>query len=1034
MRTHTHKKGAFLRERLKAPDITHTENLCNGFSTFESHYYYYLVNEYYNLSNEKKDNLRPSNFDNILINYSTIWGKQIIYTPTGNEWSVTAHRIRYNENNRFTFFDDSKQKNVLSPKYRTAKGGANFPFLNGIYAYYIKPLLEKGFTKQEVIEQLKPTFQKIAITEGEFKAFIGCKNGFPTVAASGIHNAVKTIKKTVNKGTLKEYQITIDAEFLPELKDFIKLFEVEEILYLMDGDCFDNQDKPNRAKSFFGAIRNFWFAARNESIKMTFGYIKPDAGGKGLDDLILSVNSDRSKVKSSIEMIDLSRWERLEQLQYTFAESVLHYPFIDSNKREVIKLPEGEKLTAGLSIDQAFDKILIAPTGSGKTYLVNTCKDWIIIVCPTTALCQNVSDEYRAYYFNAKEQYDFDNDMENLSRRFIAVTYDSFQKLTGFLGANTNKFRVFIDESHNFTLAANYRLKALTGVVELSEKYRSVTLLTGTYIPCFHADIMKMPVIQVVQPRKEVKAELLECSDVLKGAQYLVQQSISSGRFPLILFNSKNTAGRLGTLKAYLKDLDFAFFNADTKKEKDWQLITSKGQIASKYKGVCVTSVLKEGNNIYNQYDFDIIIIGNFHSIEIEQFSRRPRLPKSLRIYKLVGQKRIEQEKTTGIYSLATNLLYKSIATCNELNTNDAIDFELMENEFFARQAIAALPIRLDENGLYLVDYLRLSNYAFQLDNIQENRNTKLLQKRIYSYGIILSDSKQLDIKKDSTEGQAAKVNRDSAQAIKEQQFDTLLTDLEHKEIFTLANNQLSYHSKALTTVEKQVYKQIKSLANLMGSKIPVLAAINECRLSDAKFTLLKRQYIINLLKSNDTYMASNRKFVIVLNAIYNYDEQKDKGFKVGQQLTASKIRLKLIEVLRIDKGLDISKLESGALDAMNKKAISILKLFFLLKIKRKKIKGKVISLYTLGCTKRDNILSNTIQFGATFEQKSLNLNKNGYPNFFNDLELSTKVVSPSATSIYKPTRQAQKTAIDDYMSTGDKTKIYQLKGKIKNK
>jgi len=986
VKLHTHK-GTYLAKRLKVPDITDSENRCKGFITFKPYYYSALSRDFKELSSDKKDkhhryaDYRKSiNEDNILISYCDLFGffisegRTILgdwhngYEPEGTP--QTFSRLRAHPSHLFI------DKDGKTYKYKTARKAGNYPFINGIYAYYIKPLLNKGLTKQQAIEKLKPTFQKIAITEGEFKAFIGCKNGFPTIGVSGIHNAVKTIKKTVNKGTLKkEFEITIDAEFLPELKEFIEVFEVKELFFLMDSDLFDNQDRPNRAKGFFGAIRNFWFAAKNAAVKMSFSYIKPNAGGKGLDDLILAKNGNRAQIKESIGTIDLSQWQAVEKLQYSFAESVLKYPSLYNDNRETIHLPEGKKLSTGITIEQTFDKILIAPTGSGKTFLVDTCKDWMIIICPTTALCENVADEYGAYYFSAKEQHEFDNDMDNLSRKFIAVTYDSFKKLTGYLSGHENKFRVFIDESHNFTLAANYRLKALTGVVELSKKYRSVTLLTGTYIPCFHPAIMKMQVIQVLQPRKEVKAELLECSDVLKGAQYLAQQSINSGHFPLILFNSKNTAGRLGTLKTYLKDLNFAFFNADTKKEKDWQLITSKGQIAPNYQGMCVTSVLKEGNNIYNQYDFDIIIIGNFHSIEIEQFSRRPRQPKSLRIYKLVGQSRTKQEQTTGVYSLASNMLYKSIATCNELNTHDAVDFELMENEFYARQAIATLPINLNKDKEYQTDFLRLSNFAFQLDTTQENRNIKLLQSRLSKYSIILNDSKQLDIEKDAIETELAKVSKDEAKAIKENQFDTLLADLEHKEIFTLAINQLSYHSKVLSPIEKLVFKRIKSLANLMGSKEPVLNAIKDARLSDARFKLLRQREVIQLLKADDTYMASNRKFSIVLKAIYN-------KFKDGDKLGATAIRFKLIDVLKIDKGLDISRLEKGSLDSMNKKAISILKLFFQIEIKREMKRGVRILKYTLLATKRDNIIRNKSNLVAKFEE----LNKKGNPKFWEKL------------------------------------------------
>ena len=44
------------------------------------------------------------------------------------------------------------------------------------------------------------------------------------------------------------------------------LFEVEEVMLLMDNDAFDNLHKPERAKSFFGAVRNFWFATQNATL------------------------------------------------------------------------------------------------------------------------------------------------------------------------------------------------------------------------------------------------------------------------------------------------------------------------------------------------------------------------------------------------------------------------------------------------------------------------------------------------------------------------------------------------------------------------------------------------------------------------------------------------------------------------------------------------------------------------------------------------------------------------------------------------
>lgn len=973
--THRNKNGPYLISRLKPPRITDNENRCNGFQTFESYYMPVLDAEMWNMSEQERARFRPMPYDNILITYSTLWGNKLSYKPKGQKWTILSQRIRYNDDNRFPIFNDSKRKTELSAKYRSAKGSKNKPFFNGLFSYYIKPLLKKGHSKAEVIEILKPKFKKIAITEGEFKAFIGCKNGFPTIGVSGIHNAVKTIKKTVHKDTTKEFQITTDANFLPELLEFMRMFEVQEVMLLMDNDAFDNQHKPNRAKSFFGAVRNFWFAIKNANLKMTFAFIKEEAPGKGLDDLILAVKWSRVAVRANIEQIPIKAYSDIEKLQFSFAESTKDYPIFFSGNHEVIQLEKDQKLSDGLSIEQTYNKIVIAPTGSGKTYLVNTCDDWMIIVCPTTGLCENVANEYGAYYFNAKERLEFDWDMDNMSRKFIAVTYDSFKKLTTFLAGYEYKFRVFIDEAHNFTLAANYRLRALNEVVELSKKYKSTTLLTGTFIPCFHPSIAQMPIVEVKIPRIEINANLLECADVLKSAQFLAQESIKNKRFPLILFNSKKSEGRLGTLKAFLRDYDFAFFNADTKQEQDWKQIASKGIIASNYQGMCVTSVLKEGNNIYNEYDFDIIIIGNFHSSEIEQFCRRPRKPKSVTIYKLVGQDRPEQDSSKSIYGLGANLLYKSIATCNELNTDDSIATELIEKEFLARQAIAALPIKLNQDNEYETDYLRLSNFAFQLDTTQENRNLKFLQNRLAAYGINLGYPQIFDLKKLEEEAQDSKISRQIAKENKEQEFERLMLKLEQLEIFTHSIEQLTYHSKTLSPVEKEVYKRIKSLSKLMGDRGAVLKTLKEAGLSKAKFTLLKRRQIILLLKSSKEYMRSNRKFAIMLKAMYD-------TFKEGDRLTGSQLRLKLIEVLELDKGLDIERLKKGDIKHRNNKAVGILKLFF--EFKKKKIQGD--RFYVVGGVKRDKFIIN--QFGFTplrtlLENDGVKIDDDGYPNFF---------------------------------------------------
>ena len=134
--------GNYLTQRLAAIGITEAANTCQGFQTFGSYHYPIVNDEYYNLTNEQKERLKPSPFDNILFTYSDIWGQKVYYKSKEAKWTKTVQRIRYHEENRFEFWDQATGNIKRSPKYHTARGGKVSAFFNGLYAYYIKPLQE----------------------------------------------------------------------------------------------------------------------------------------------------------------------------------------------------------------------------------------------------------------------------------------------------------------------------------------------------------------------------------------------------------------------------------------------------------------------------------------------------------------------------------------------------------------------------------------------------------------------------------------------------------------------------------------------------------------------------------------------------------------------------------------------------------------------------------------------------------------------------------------------------------------------------
>lgn len=166
------KRGKYLNQRLTALGITDIDNKCKGFNTFESHCYSIFVDEYYNLTNKEREELRTTPFDNILISYSTIWGFKKTYHLKGVKWYKNAERIRYNENNRFDVWNPHKNKQERSPKYRTTKGGKNVPFFNGLYSFFIKPLKDKGLSQEQIIQQLRPTFKKWSLPKENLKPLL----------------------------------------------------------------------------------------------------------------------------------------------------------------------------------------------------------------------------------------------------------------------------------------------------------------------------------------------------------------------------------------------------------------------------------------------------------------------------------------------------------------------------------------------------------------------------------------------------------------------------------------------------------------------------------------------------------------------------------------------------------------------------------------------------------------------------------------------------------------------------------------------
>src|SRR5690606_17124737 len=169
-------------------------------------------------------------------------------------------------------------------KYYSPKGSGNFP--------YFTPSLRKAYKSGTEIPFL-------VVTEGEFKAWVACEKGIPTVGVSGIHNFYS------NDGARTLHS---------ELEQFIIRCKVKKILFLTDADTMiitykQDKDLAERPTLFYSAVKYFREAtmklmgSASSLVGIYFGHLRTDNFpiSKGLDDLLLNNPGKEAEVASDLQ-------------------------------------------------------------------------------------------------------------------------------------------------------------------------------------------------------------------------------------------------------------------------------------------------------------------------------------------------------------------------------------------------------------------------------------------------------------------------------------------------------------------------------------------------------------------------------------------------------------------------------------------------------------------------------------------------------------------------------------------------------------
>lgn len=124
----------------------------------------------------------------------------------------------------------------------------------------------------------------------------------------------------------------------------------------------------------------------------------------------------------------------------------------------------------------------------GGTYLAANCGFNYIIVCPTRDLVDSIAADKNNKYsvfkcYGGTKQTEFNKYCKSNDIKKIAVTYDSFIKLTSWID-NPNDYRVLVDEYHLLLQNVGFREEAINNLFIAINKYEYVSYLTATPFDC----------------------------------------------------------------------------------------------------------------------------------------------------------------------------------------------------------------------------------------------------------------------------------------------------------------------------------------------------------------------------------------------------------------------------------------------------------------------------------------------------------------------------------------------------------------------
>lgn len=493
-----------------------------------------------------------------------------------------------------------------SPKYIQPRGTKLRPYLNGLIQFY-------G-------EQLH-TIKTVYISEGEFKAFVGCMHDVATIGAGGI-NAFYLAHRD-------KFERVIKTTFLPEIVEALNMMpNLERIILLHDSDACEGSEE--RRNSFFHSVRSFSYCVKEYNHQrgdiraphVEAEYWKNDHPTlKGLDDLLNGEPHAIDDFKGEVADFHTKHVlytkndrgadviERFKMLRQWFGLRIgVHRIDFDGATFNVQRwLSESKaKLTEAVN---AHDRLLIqAPTGSGKTYtflkeilparITANPYERIAFVVPTKALAENICATYGLPLVHG----DIVGDelLWAYKSNLFVTTLDSAPKM-GTVDT------VVIDEAH--VLTRDFRSKAKQGVEDIMNLAQKTIMLTGTPTALwkdFGYSLVK--VTQECAQKRPININKLAQKQGLKNAltDIIYTASLSDkSKVSIVRHNNKTQLKnivKMAVAGGLFKQSEIAYIDsADENKGAVYESITNKSLIPDGIRLVLMTSLMDEGVNINNE-------------------------------------------------------------------------------------------------------------------------------------------------------------------------------------------------------------------------------------------------------------------------------------------------------------------------------------------------------------------------------------------------------------------------------------------------